>query len=133
MRQLRAIGFGVLFSFFASLAHAETCLWLDRVDANFDNLDVMMAPTSIDVAGIACHCEGVCTAPLATWQMTDRVGNVIPLTGSLTCSTGNGLSTWVNVDTSGPNETLVAGEGLELSVTNTPVSFDQYTICIRFL
>lgn len=129
MRHLRAVVCGIILAW-AAIAQAETCVWLDRVDENFDGYDIMMAPIAITVAGVACHCQGTCTAPLASFALTDRAGNAITLASTLTCSSGTANSTWV--DTSGGARDLIAGEGLEVNVSNVPASFDRYTICVRF-
>lgn len=130
MRVVYAVTLGLLLC--AGWARAETCIQLDRVTGSFDNIDVLIAPSALTVDAVACHCDGACTASLATWALSDRAGNSINLSGSLTCSTGATSSTWTSVDGGDPDRNLVTGEGLEVSVTNTPASYDRYTLCVRF-
>lgn len=128
---LRAVICAILFGWIGT-ARAETCIQLNRVTAAFDNIDVLISPSALTLDAIACHCEGTCASSLATWALSDRAGNSISLTGTLTCSTGTGNSTWASVDTSDTDRNLTTGEGLEVSVTNSPTSNDYYTVCVRF-
>lgn len=115
------------------MARAETCIQLDRVQASDDNIDMLIAPTAITVQAVACHCDGVCSAALATLAFSDRAGNGILLDAALVCSTGTGLSTWVTANTGDPDRNLILGEGLEVSVSNSSLgSTDLYTVCVRF-
>jgi hypothetical protein len=112
-------------------AHAFICDTKDRAQSGDDDLEVLIAPQAITVAGIACHCAGACTAPLPSIALFDRVGNSISLSGTLTCSTGVANSTWVATSAGDADRNLVEGEGLKWSVINVPGSFDRVTICVR--
>lgn len=132
MRNLRLIA-GLLVLLGAGLAQAETCITLDRPGIDRDNVDFLIAPTALEVAAVTCHCDGDCVAPVLTFEFSDRAGNVISLSGALTCSTGMANSTWVSVSGGDPDRNLVTGEGLEVSVPSTSQgSFDFYTVCVRF-
>lgn len=136
MRTIYRVGFGLFFALgLASLAQAETCIQLDRAKTSDDNIDLLIAPQALEMAAVACHCHGTCTAPVATFAFTDRAGNGINLAATLTCSTGGGNSTWTAVSGADADRNLVEGEGLEVSVSNSPggIAADLYTICVRFV
>ena len=123
----------VVLSLLAATAHAEICVFKDRVTGADDGIHLAIAPAAVSVEAVACHVDGVATAPIPTIAILDRAGNTISLTGTLTCSsTPASVSTWVTTNLADADRDLILGEGLVFNVTNTPGSFDRVTVCVRF-
>lgn len=114
----------------AEIAHAQTCAILPRTNTGTQTVELLIAPTALTVSGVACYCAGDCVSPIATFSFADRAGNAVSLASTLTCATGTGNSTWTSF--TGPNASLITGEGFEVSVSNSPASEDRVTLCVRF-
>lgn len=127
LRLLAAVG---LIALTATAGWAETCTIIPRAESSSDNIEMLIAPTAMSVNGIACYCDGDCVSPIATLALKDRAGNAIPFDTTLTCATGSSDSTWATISDS--NRNLITGEGLLVSVSNSPASADRVTVCVRF-
>lgn len=93
-----------------------------------DNYPFGMFNDPVTITGIGVHCDGTCTTP-AVIALSDRSGNAMTH-ASPTVSTGTGNTTYTAVTA---NNSLVAGEGLEFSVTNAvSPETDIYTIMYTY-
>ena len=134
MRNLAVL---ILLVALAGLARAEDffCIVIPGVKAGSPSAyGIWIAPVNETVSQVSCHCEGSCLAPTATLSFTDRAGNAIGLDGggNLACSTGAANSTFTDTDALDADRDLVTGEGLKVSVANTPTTTDRVTVCVRF-
>lgn len=113
-----------------AIAADESCVTLDRVTAAITSYDFWIAPASQTVTAVGCYCQGTCSTA-ATFSFTDRAGNAMGLSGggNLVCQTGSSDTTFTAIISGGA---LVTGEGLRLSVANTPTSVDRVTVCTKF-
>lgn len=92
-----------------------------------DDFEFFVAPESITVTDIGCHCQGTCTTT-ADFRLEDRSGNAMTHT-TPGCSTSTSDTTFTSITASNK---LVAGEGMRFDITNTPnPETDEYTVIVK--
>jgi hypothetical protein len=110
----------------------EACAVLEDLAAADDGYEMFMATSAATVVKAGCRCRGTCSTP-ATLTFADRAGNTISTDSTVTCSSGTGATTFVNVSTGDGDRVLVSGEGFLFSVSNNPdPETDTYTICVEY-
>ena len=107
----------------------DTLASLDGITATTDDYEFYMAGTGTTLTQIGCHCDANC-GTTATVSFKDRAGNAIGLTGGgdLTCSSSTGATTYTTFLTSDADRILVTGEGVRLSITNSPTTDQRITL-----
>ena len=104
------------------------CHPFENLVATDDDIEIFMARAAVVVQSVGCHCNsenGSCTTP-AQISLEDRAGNAMTH-GTATCSSGTSNTTFVSVTAGGG---LVAGEGVQFDIDNTPSTGNQYLVCL---
>jgi hypothetical protein len=109
------------------------CAVIEKLANTDDDVPLWMPNAAVTVRSVSCRCDERsgsttgCDTTLATVTLEDNSGNAMTITGTNpTCTTGT--ATYAAVTAA---NTLTAGEGLRLNVTNTPTDdgLGTYTFC----
>lgn len=107
---------------------------LADIVAGDDDYEVLIAPVALTLTSVACRCDLNCGTP-ATLSFKARksspAGIALSGGGDLTCGTGTGAVSFINFDTGDADRLLAAGEGLQISVTNSPTAGQRISIIPR--
>lgn len=113
-----------------TVIHNIACLRIENTSTRIgEAFEFFMDPNGATIEKLGCYCQGTC-GTLATITFSDRSGNVISPTSSLTCATGTAATTFVA--TSDTDRVLAAGEGLRATASGTPDAGDDYLVCASF-
>lgn len=120
---------------FCTATNTWTCLSPDTINiiyvnpANADAREIYIAVVPQRFVSAGAHCRTNCTTP-AQFSFADRGGTAMTLTGggNLTAGTGTGATTFTTFDT---GNTLTAGEGVVMTVANTPTASQDGVVTIR--
>lgn len=101
------------------------CVKIEDLAATDDNFDIFFELDPITVTDVGCRYSGTGTT-VGTIALEDASGNAMTHSTPM-CVTTTTSATWQSVTAA---NSLTAGEGLRMDVTNTPVpSTDDYVIC----
>lgn len=104
---------------------SNPCLVISDVTSSDDNFPLSTKPIPRTVLQVGCRCHGTCTTK-ANIALEDDSGNAMTHS-TPTCATAGTVITYQNVTAA---NTLIAGEGLRMDVTNTPSpATDEYEVC----
>lgn len=123
---------------FCTATDTWTCLSPDTINivylnpANGDVREFHIAVVPSRLISAGAHCRANCTTP-AQFTIKTRAGNTISLTGggNLTAGTGTGDTTFTTFDTSDTDRILTVGEGVTITVANTPDATQDGIVTIR--